>query len=160
MQQHREYWEKMTAYLLNTVFNGDRAKYEEYLNASFNKVEPILEGYSRCGNEFWLKEGDERAFYQAIEPTLLMPVEKFEEETSELLGRDFKYSELLSDDDAERERLLKEFRKEVQNAFRVKHPDLYQQYIERQHQAKQDLKKERYAEFEGADLEMVLTPQN
>lgn len=160
MQHHKEYWKKMTAYLLDSFFYGDKAKYNEYLRASFKKVEPIMEGYSKSGNEFWLKRGDERAFYQAMEPTLLMPVEQFEKETAGLLGRDFKYSEIIADDDAERERILKEFRKEAQNAFRVKHPDLYQKYIERQHQAKQALKKEISAEFEGVDLEKVLTPQN
>ena len=130
MQKHRQYWENMIAPLKDTAFNGDEKKYNKYLESSFKKAEPIMEKYSKEGNEFWLKKGDERAFYQTLEPTMLMTCELYEEEMKELLGRDFNYSkELIADSEAERNKKLNKLRKEVLQAYKDKHPEEYKEFI-------------------------------
>ena len=107
MQRHRQYWENMAAPLKDIAFKGDEKKFNKYLELSFKKAEPVMEKYAKEGNEFWLKKGDERAFYQTFEPTLLITCELYEEEMKELLGRDFNYSkELVSDSEAERNKKI------------------------------------------------------
>lgn len=156
MQKHKEYWINMTAYLLDKHFKGDKQKYKDYLRKSFKKVEPIMEEYTARDNEFWLKNGDERAFYQALEPTLLVPVEVFEVEVSALLGREFDYFEICADDEVEREKKLTAFREEICEVFKTKHPDLYEEYL-KQEQCK---KENANAEMEEEDLDLELTLEN
>jgi len=134
MERHKAYWVQMTAYLKDDFFKGDKKKFDEYVKSSFAIAEPIMERYAKEGNEWWLTPGDDRAFYQTLEPKFLMPSEVYEKEMQNFLGRKFTYNEIASNDIEERNKKLLAIRKEAMNVYKTKYPQKYKEFIKRQNE--------------------------
>lgn len=128
MESHRKYWREMTDYLIESVFSGNMEEYEKYFERSIANVEPIMEKYSKQGNEFWLKSGNERAFFQTMEDKLLMNPSIYEKELSKFLGRDFKYASICSESEAVYRKNVLALRNEVLEVCKSKYPNIYKKY--------------------------------
>lgn len=128
MQKHRKYWREATDWLIEASFNGNMDDYENYFEKTIVVVEPVMERYSKLGNEFWLKTGNERALFQTMEDTMLVNPQIYEKELSKFLGREFKYDSICLDDPKLAKKKVEALRKEVLAVCKAKYPDLFEKY--------------------------------
>jgi len=139
----KKYWVRTCRPYKATMFDNNEEKYGQFVRETYNKMKDMMFMYVEKGYGFWWEKADDYcALMQTKANKIIVPIDKYEEAMSKLLGKKFNYSQYErkeGESSADYDSRWYKLCSEVEIAFKKKHPEQYKKWSQIENEQDEEL---------------------